>query len=142
MLIKAVGRFNRNVGNLSNARRGIKELAQAFGFVGGVTGVVMLGKNIFETTKELMSLDGAMKLVTKTSENFANQQVFLQRISEAYGVEISALQKQIHQSYVSASDKISGTAIQNIFESVVKSSAKMGLKRVKTELFSFKSNDV
>ena len=84
-------------------------------------------KNIFETTKELMSLDGAMKLVTKTTENFANQQVFLQRISEAYGVEISALQKQFTQFYVSASDKISGTAIQNIFESVAKSSAKMGL---------------
>ena len=125
---KAVGRFNRNVGNYPmQAARGIKELAQAFGFVGGVTGVVMLGKNIFETTKELMSLDGAMKLVTKTTENFANQQVFLQRISEAYGVEISALQKQFTQFYVSASDKISGTAIQNIFESVAKSSAKMGL---------------
>jgi tape measure domain-containing protein len=124
----AVGRFNRTVGNYPmQAAKGIKELIQAFGITGGIAGVAMLAKNLFDTTKELMSLDGAMKLVTKTSENFANQQVFLQRISEAYGVEISALQKQFTQFYVSASDKLSSTAIQNIFESVAKSSAKMGL---------------
>jgi tape measure domain-containing protein len=124
----AVGRFNRNVGNYPiNAAKGIKELIQAFGITGGVAGVIALGKGLFETTKELMSLDGAMKLVTKTSDNFSNQQVFLKRISEAHGVEISALTKQFTQFYVSASDKISATEIQNIFESVAKSSAKMGL---------------
>jgi tape measure domain-containing protein len=124
----AVGRFNRNVGNYpTQAAKGIKDLLGALGITGTAAVIAMVAKNLFETTKEITALDGAMKLVTKTSENFANQQVFLQRISEAYGVEISALQKQFTQFYVSASDKISATEIQNIFESVAKSSAKMGL---------------
>jgi len=125
---QAVGRFNRNVGNYPRqAVMGIKDLIGAFGIAGGVTLFATVVKDIFQTTKELQSLDNALKQVTDTQENFIQQQQFLTRISEAYGAEIQGLTKQFTQFYVSAKDKISGTEIQNIFESITKAGASMGL---------------
>ena len=125
---RAVGRFNRNVGNYPmQAAKGIKDLLSAFGVVGGMTLIASIAKDIFNTTKELISLNNALKLVTDTQANFQEQQMFLTRISEAYGVEINGLTKQFTQFYVSAKDKISGREIQNIFESITKAGAAMGL---------------
>jgi tape measure domain-containing protein len=125
---RAVGRFNRNVGNYPmQAAKGIKELLSAFGLVGGATLIASIAKDIFDTTKELISLNNALKLVTETQANFKEQQMFLTRISEAYGVEINGLTKQFTQFYVSAKDKLSGREIQGIFESITKAGAAMGL---------------
>ena len=125
---QAVGRFNRNVGNYPRqAVMGIKDLIGAFGVAGGVTLFATVVKDIFQTTKELQSLDNALKQVTETQENFIEQQQFLTRISEAYGAEIQGLTKQFTQFYVSAKDKISGAEIQAIFESITKAGASMGL---------------
>jgi len=125
---RAVGRFNRNVGNYPmQAVKGIKDLIGAFGVAGGVSLIAMVAKDIFTTTKELISLNNALKLVTETQANFQEQQMFLSRISEAYGTEIQGLTKQFTQFYVSAKDKISGKEIQNIFESITKAGSAMGL---------------
>lgn len=125
---RAVGRFNRNVGNYpSTAVRGLKDLIGAFGIVGGVSLFAMVARDVFQTAKELQSLNNALVLVTETQSNFANQQQFLQRISEAYGLEIKGLTKQFTQFYVSAKDKLSGQEIQDIFESISKAGASMGL---------------
>ena len=123
----SLGKSQRNVGNYQSAFNGLGSALGAFGIAGGVAGVVGLGKEIFNTTAELQSLDNALKLVTETQVNFAEQQGFLQRISEAYGVEIGSLTKQFTQFYVGAKDKISGNEIQDIFESVTKAGASMGL---------------
>jgi len=90
----------------------------AFGVVGGVTAFAFLTKDIFEQTKQIQSLDNALKLVTGTQENFYAQQVFLNKISQDYGVNLNALTKQFTQFYVSAKDKLAGSEIQDIFESV------------------------
>ena len=124
----AVGRFNRNVGNYpAQAAKGIKDLIGAFGVIGGVTLIAGIAKDIFNTTKELQSLDLALKQVTGSNEIFSQSQQFLKRVSEDYGIEIKGLTQQYTQFYVSAKDKISGKKIQDIFESISKSAGFMGL---------------
>jgi len=105
----------------------VKNLISAFGIVGGVTLFASVTKDIFETTKELQSLDKALLLVTGSSQNFAKQQDFLKKIAEDYGVELKGLTKQYTQFYVSAKDKLSGNQIQDIFRSITKAGASMGL---------------
>lgn len=124
----AVRVFNRNVGNYpKQAIGGLSNLMGAFGIVGGVSLFASVAKDIYQTTKELQSLDNALRQVTDTQENFNQQQSFLSRISESYGSEIKGLTKQFTQFYVSAKDKISGQEIQNIFESVTKAAGTLGL---------------
>jgi tape measure domain-containing protein len=121
---KAVDKWNRT--NERSIGLG-RDLLGAFGIVGGVTAFALIARDVFEQTKEIQSLNKALELVTGTQENFYNQQVFLQRISEAYGVELNGLTKQFTQFYVSAKDKLAGTEIQGIFESITKAGASMGL---------------
>lgn len=121
---KAVDKWNRT-GERSIGF--LRDLAGAFGITAGIGLFVQIGKDIFDTTKELQSLDMALKQVTETQSNFQQQQLFLKRISEDYGVELNSLTKQFTQFYVSAKDKISGSEIQKIFESVTKAGASMGL---------------
>lgn len=131
---KAVGVFNRNVGNYpTKAIGGLKDLLGAFGVVGGATGIAMIAKDIYETTKQLQSLNMALLQVSESQEKMASTQAFLARISEAYGVEIMGLTKQFTQFYVSAKDKISGQEIEDIFDSIAKASASMGLTQEQTE---------
>jgi tape measure domain-containing protein len=124
---RAVGRFNRNVGNYRQAFSGLRDLIGAFGIAGGVTLFAGIATSVFQTTKELQSLDNALKQVSGTQEQMARSQAFLREVSEAYGLEINSLTKQFTQFYVSAKDKISATEIENIFRSVSKAGATMGL---------------
>lgn len=121
---QAVGRWNRtgerSIGFMRN-------LAGAFGLVGGVTLFATITREVFQTTKELQSLDNALRQVSGTQEQMARSQAFLRDVSEAYGLEINGLTKQFTQFYVSAKDKISATEIENIFRSVSKAGATMGL---------------
>jgi len=125
---RAVGRFNRNVGNYpTRAISGLRDLIGAFGVAGGLALFAGAVKSIYSITKEVQSLEMALKQVTGTQEIFRDQQLFLTRISEAYGAKIGDLTKQFTQFYVSAKDKLSGQEIQDIFESITKSGAAMGL---------------
>jgi len=131
---RAVGRFNRNVGNYpTQAVRGLKDLLSAFGIVGGLQMFAQISKDIFETTKEIQSMDMALKQVTGTQELFNQSQMFLSRVSEAYGADLGKLTQQFTQFYVSAKDKISGNEIENIFESITKAGATMGLSTQQQE---------
>ena len=124
----AVRQFNYNVGNYpKQAISGIRNLVGAFGIVGGVSMFAMIAKDIFQTTKELQSLDNALKQVSGTQETFRANQEFLRKTSEAFGLDINGLTKQFTQFYVSAKDKISGKEIEDIFTSVAKAGAVMGL---------------
>jgi tape measure domain-containing protein len=121
---KAVDKWNRT------GERSIgfaRNLMGAFGVVGGVTLFATVTTDIINTTKELQGLNNALMLVTDTQENFYNQQLFLSEISEAFGLEIMGLTKQFTQFYVSAKDKISSQEIQDIFRSISKAGASMGL---------------
>lgn len=131
---RAIGRFNRNVGNYPlNAARGIKDLLSAFGIATGTQLIAQIAKDIFETTKEIQSMDMALKQVTQTQEAYATSQMFLSRVSEAYGADIGKLTTQFTQFYVSAKDKLSANQIEDIFESITKAGATMGLSTEKQE---------
>jgi tape measure domain-containing protein len=121
---KAVDKWNRT------GERSIglgRDLLGAFGVVGGVTAFALITRDIFQQTKEIQSLNNALKLVTETQENYYSQQAFLADISERFGLEINDLTKQFTQFYVSAKDKLAGSEIQDIFESISKAGASMGL---------------
>lgn len=131
---RAVGRFNRNVGNYPmQAVKGLKDLLSAFGIVGGLQLFAQLSKDIFDTTKEIQSMDMALLQVTGSSQKFAETQMFLSRIAEAYGADLGKLTQQFTQFYVSAKDKISGNQIEQIFESITKAAATMGLSTQQQE---------
>ncbi len=133
----AVGDFSKNVGNYKSAfgsfASGVSNLIGAFGIVGGVSLLATVVKDVFNTTKELQSLDLALKSVTGTQEEFATQQLFLQSISEKYGLEIKNLTKQFIAFYVAAKDKVSGKEIQEIFENISKSGSALGLSNESLE---------
>ena len=125
---KAVGKFNRNVGNYpKQAISGLKNLLSAFGIVGGLTLFANAIKEAYTLSKELQGLNQALKQVTGTQEEYSNQQSFLKGLASDFGVEINSLTQQFTQFYVSAKNKIAGEDIQQIFKSVTKAGATMGL---------------
>lgn len=121
---QAVGRWNRtgerSIGFMRN-------LMGAFGLVGGVTLFATITRDIFQTTKELQSLDNALMQVSGSQEQFSRSQEFLRDISERFGLEINGLTKQFTQFYVSAKDKLSANEIEGIFTSISKAGSVMGL---------------
>lgn len=124
---KAVGDFSKNVGNYKSAFGGLRDIFSAFGLVGGITGFVALSKDIFNTTREIQSLDLALKSVTETQENFKSQQDFLSGIANKYGLEIKNLTKQYISFYVAAKNKLAANEIQDLFENISKSGSALGL---------------
>lgn len=121
---QAVGRWNRtgerSIGFMRN-------LIGAFGIAGGVTLFATIARDIFQTTKELQSLDNALMQVSGSQEQFSRSQEFLRDISERFGLEIKGLTTQFTQFYVSAKDKLSANEIEGIFTSISKAGAVMGL---------------
>lgn len=130
---RAVGRFNRNVGNYpTRAANSLRDLLGAFGVIGGVTAFAAISRDIFNTTRELQSLDLALTQVLGSTEKAAQAQSFLSRISDAYGIEIKGLTRSYTQFYAAAQNAIdanliTATQIEQIFESVSKASGAMGL---------------
>jgi tape measure domain-containing protein len=123
----SLGKSQRNVGNYTSAFNGLGSVLSQLGFVGGIAGVVSLGMSAFETSKEIQSLELALRSVTGTEANFADQQAFLNRISDQYGVSLKNLTAQYVSFYVAAKDKLAGKDIQGIFENIAKSGAALGL---------------
>lgn len=124
---RSINRFNDNVGNYPKLAGGIRDLMGAFGVATGIYLAVDIGKNILNTTREIQSLDLALKNVTETQSNFAEQQAFIGATAEKYGLEINSLTKQFTQFYVSAKDKLANTEIQQIFEDTASAVSALGL---------------
>ena len=124
---QAVGNFSRNVGNYGSALSGVTQLMSAFGIATGLALAVDIAKSIFNTTKELQSLDMALRNVSGTQLIYQENMNFLSKVSEDFGIEIKGLQEQFTQFYVAAKDKLSADQIRNIFKSISKAGAAMGL---------------
>lgn len=125
----AVGRWQRTG---TRTLAGANELAGALGISLGITGVVALGKAIFDTTRELQGLDLALKQVMGSQEDAAKTQEFLSGIAEAYGVNVQVLTRSYIGFFASAKNaidegKITGEQINQIFESVAKAAGALGL---------------
>jgi tape measure domain-containing protein len=124
---QAVGNFSRNVGNYGSALSGATQLMGAFGIATGVYLAADLVKNIFQTTKELQSLDLALKMVSETQDRYAANTSFVRELSEKWGIEIKGLTEQFTQFYVNAKGKLSEDAIRKSFEGIAKAGALMGI---------------
>lgn len=124
----AVRQFNYNVGNYpKQAISGIRNLVGAFGIVGGVSLFATIAQDVFKTTKELQGLDNALKQVSGSQEVYAQNQEFIKKTSEDFGLEIKGLTQQFTQFYVSAKDKLAQSEIEGIFTSIAKAGSVMGL---------------
>lgn len=128
----AVGDFTKNVGNYKSAFSGLSNLMGAFGVVGGITGVVMLGKSIYQTTKEIQAQEIALRMLSETEETYAKNKEFLTRISEQYGLELMTTTNAYKNYFASAKTsieegKLSFEEMQMIFEKVSKSASMLGL---------------
>jgi len=125
---RAIGRFNRNVGNYPmRAVMGLTSLLSAFGVVGGVAAIASITKGIYNTTKEVQSLDLALKQVLGSVTQFNTTQAFLANLADKYGIEINGLEKSYTQFYAAAKDKLSENEINGIFDSISKAAGAMGL---------------
>jgi tape measure domain-containing protein len=124
---EAVGNFSKNVGNYKSALSGVSQLMSAFGVSTGIFLAVDIAKSIFNTTKELQSLDMALRNVSGTQLIYQENMNFLSKVSEDFGIEIKGLQEQFTQFYVAAKDKLSADQIRDIFKSISKAGAAMGL---------------
>lgn len=128
---QATNNYQRNIGNYRSAFSGAmgvaKDLMGALGVVGGITAFVSLAKEIFATTKEINSMNIALKTVSNGTEDFANNQKYLKELAKKNGLEIKSLTKTYTQFYIAAKDKLSANEIKTIFDKVTKSASLMGL---------------
>lgn len=124
---EAVGDFAKNVGNYQSAFDGIKDIFAAFGIAGGLSAFSTIATSVYNTTKELESLDLALKSVTGSQDEFTKQQAFLTEISGKYGLEIKNLTTQYTAFYVAAKDKLAAQEIQDLFENISKTGSALGL---------------
>jgi tape measure domain-containing protein len=134
ILSKKVGQADKAIGKLSSSNSAINALSGSVGNLMGAFGIgtgiflaVDIAKGIYETTKEVQSLDTALKIVTKTEENFYDKQVMLNKLANDYGADINQLSKMFTQFYVSAKDKVSETEINRIFQGITKNANALGL---------------
>ncbi len=130
---KAVGRFsdaNRKINGLASS---VGNLMTAFGVGTGLYLAVDIAKNIFNTTLSLQEMDLSLNAVSGSLKKFEENSAFLKRISFAYGGNIEKLTHSFVQFYASAKDKIAEREIKNIFESITKSGAFLGLSMERQE---------
>lgn len=124
---QAVGNFSRNVGNYGSALGGVTQLMSAFGIATGLALGADIIRNIYQTTKELQSLDLALKMVSETQDKYAANTSFVRELSEKWGIEIKGLTEQFTQFYVNAKGKLSEDAIRTSFEGIAKAGSLMGI---------------
>jgi tape measure domain-containing protein len=123
----AVRVHNRNVGNYKSALGGLSNLMGAFGIAGGLTLFAQMTMDTVRLIKELQSLNLALKQVSGTEADFTSNLSFIQETSENLGLSVNDLTRQFTQFYVSAKDKMSRTDLEQVFTSIAKAGATMGL---------------
>ncbi len=137
-LTSEVDSLNNKLSNANNAINKIgtssytsykmlSSLMAAFGIQIGLYLFADIVKNIYETTKELQSLDLALKMVTETEGKYAESKEYLSKVSEKWGLEIKSLTQQYIQFYTSSKGLLSDKAIQETFEGIAKAGSVMGL---------------
>lgn len=126
---RAVGRWQRTGERSITVAR---DLVNAFGIATGVTLFAALARDVFNTTRELQSMDLALRQVLGSEKEAASAQQFLSTISENYGINIQVLTKSYIGFFAASktaidTGKISGQQIRDIFQSVSKAAGAMGL---------------
>lgn len=127
----ATKNYSKNVGNYSSAVSGLSsfggQLAGALGWAGALATVVALGKSALDTTRELQILDKSMELGAKTTEAYASNVRFLNKVTEDYGLELITTSQAYNKFYIASKNKLAIEDIQLIFDKVSKSASLMGI---------------
>jgi tape measure domain-containing protein len=123
----SMGIFARNVGNYSGALKGF---AASFLATVGIGSAFEGFRQIFDVNRNFDQLNSALKLVSVTSEQFGENQRFLTRIAQAYGLEIEALTKAFNKFFAASTNAgLSVTATNRIFDQVSKVAANLKLSQ-------------
>lgn len=130
---KAVGNFSSNVGNYKSALSGVGNLMGAFGIATGLYLATDIAKNIYETTKELQSMNLALKMVSETDLEFAKNKEFITEVAEKWGLEIKSLTQTYTQFYTASKGLLSDESIKTTFEGIAKAGSVMGLSLEKQQ---------
>jgi len=130
---KAVGKFSEANSKINGLSRSVGNLMTAFGVGTGLYLAVDIVKNIFNTTLALQEMDLSLNAVSGSVKKFEENSSFLSRIAKSYGGNIEKLTHSFVQFYASAKDKIAEREIKNIFESITKSGAFLGLSMERQE---------
>lgn len=129
-LERQTGRFGRNVGNYPKLVGGITGFLGAFGLA---TGAVAIGKEIFDTTVQLDSLNAGLKAVSKTEKEFAVNQTFLTDLSDRLGIKVIDLTQAYKLFYAASTEAgLSAKSTRQIFSSVAEVSANLKLSQEDT----------
>jgi tape measure domain-containing protein len=123
---QAIGKMSMN-NSLKGLTSQVSNLVGAFGISTGIYLFAQVAKDIYQTTKQLQSLDLALRMVSGTQQEFASNQVFLKNLAEQYGIEIKGLTKNFTEFWVASKGKLEAEQIKTIFTSISKSVAVMGL---------------
>lgn len=129
-LERATGRFGRNVGNYPKLVGGLTGFLGAFGVA---TGAAAIGKEIFDTTVQLDSLNAAMRAVSKTEGEYATNQKFLTDLSDRLGLKVIDLTQAYKLFYAASTEAgLSAFTTRKIFSSVAEVSANLKLSQEDT----------
>ena len=133
-LNKDVAQADKAIGKLSQANNGIRTLTSgvgnlmtAFGVGTGLYLAVDIVKGIYDTTKALQSMDLALKMVSETDLQFAQNKVFVTEVAEKWGLEIKSLQQTYTQFYTASKGLLTDDSIKTTFEGIAKAGSIMGL---------------
>lgn len=119
------GRFQRNVGNYPKVVGGISGLLGTFGVA---TGGAAIGKEIFDTTLSLDSLNSALRAVSKTDQEFGINQKYLADLTNRLGLNVIETTKAYKLFYsASTLSGLSANATRKIFTQVSEATSTLKL---------------
>jgi tape measure domain-containing protein len=129
---KIAGVYKQKTTLLQNLSRAV------VGYIGawvGLRSIISLITSVFNTTKKLDSIRYSMASVITDSKELAVTQQYLVNLSRNYGQELVKLSENYTRfSAATKLSNISSLERMNIFESVIKTSAVLGLSSQRTEL--------
>lgn len=132
---KTTGRHVHSIGNYAIATRKLRVAIMSLGGAYlGLAGAERLIRTFHDTTLELDSMDFAMKKIITTQKELGETELFLNDISKRFGLDLVKTTNSFIKFRASVgSSNLTAKQGRDIFESVSKASASLGLSTQKTE---------
>ena len=129
-----MGNYQRNVGNYTSAWGGLGSMLKTTIMAFGAFAAIDIARDIFNTVKEVNSLNKALQQVTDSQEAFNQATEFIIKVAERTGAGINQLQKAYVKFFAAAkTTNLSLKDTQELFENVSTAAAVLGLSTDDTE---------
>jgi tape measure domain-containing protein len=116
-------------GGLRSTVLGLRNLLGAFGIIGGVQLFASTISSAFQLTTALDSIGFSMRAIIKDSEELAQTQIFLTKITNNYGAElVTTTNRYVKFRAAAMQAGMSANATQDIFGTMTKAAGVLGLK--------------